>query len=468
MTSLASPLGSIRGVLSRLEDSRWGVLVPMAVAAVMGLIGLGDKSMWLDEAYSASMIRLPTADLLAYMWRHEQDASPHYLLLHAWSALGFGEFTLRLPSVVSGVVAVAATYAVARRFGVGLLAALLLAVAPFFIHYEQEARVYTLLVAWSAICTLAYLRLIDRPNRWRGAAYVVSAAILVYVHPLSATLLVAHALVTLTTVAPPMRWRLLALYAPVLIAALPMVRFLVLNHSRVAWIPPVTPDGVARATLALSGGIALALGLAVVIAAGLWRARSSAWSTLRLPLLWIVLVPGGVLAVSVAIQPLWVDRYLIGVLPALFIIAAWAIKSLPHRWAIAGMLVALSLVGVNTWYDAAKDDWRAAAAYVATRAQPSDAVLVWPAHNRMPFGYYYAAAGEPVYPSTPWQEAYLPFYSAGSDLPADMDNERIWLVRTVTFFPTPELAALLEPYDTVATSVFGATQPQVDLLVRRP
>lgn len=488
MTTSAPTRTGWRATLGTIEYSRWAVLLPMAMAALLGLIGLGDKSFWLDEAFSANIIRLPTADMLVYMFHNEQQASPYYLALQAWSVLGHDEATLRLLSVVFGVIAVLATYAVGRRFGVGLPAAMLLAVAPFFIRYEQEARVYTLLLAWSAICTLAYMRLIDRPGRWRAAVYIFAAAALIYIHPLSAWILVAHAIVTVLFAPIVWRRRLLALYVPVVITSIPMVRFLAINHSRASWIPPATIESVVRTLVALAGGAALTVAVALVIALALGRElpalrlpalRLSALrlAALRLAaprlsaptllVLWLALPLGGILFMSLVTQPLWVDRYLIGVVPALVIVIASAIKAVRWRWVILGTLIALSLVGVNSWYaNGTKDDWRAAAAYVEAQAQATDGVIIWPNYYRLPFSYY-AAVGEPLYPSTPWSELYMPFLGMKIDLPAEVHNERIWLVRNVSFLPSGEIAALLEQYETVETRVFGETQPEIDLLVRR-
>ena len=468
MTSSASPLAGWRATLGAIEESRWGVLIPMVVAAVLGIIGIGDKSFWLDEAFSASIIRLPTTDLLVYMFHNEQQASPYYLTLQAWSTLGHDEATLRLLSVVFGVLAVAATYAVARRFGVGLPAALLLAVSPFFIQYEQEARVYTLLVAWSAITTLAYLRLVERPGRWRGVVYMVVAAVLIYVHPLSGWVLVAHATATLLFVPRPWRWRLLALYVPVLVTSIPMIRFLALNRAHADWIPPATLTSIGHALVSLSGGVALAIALAIVIAPALRRVLPALRQpALWLPVLWLVLPVGGILLMSLVIQPLWVDRYLIGVLPPLVILVAYAAKTFPWRSAIWIVLMALSLLGVNNWYvDGIKDNWRGAAAYIEAQVQPTDGVIIWPDYDRLPLAYY-TAVGEPLYPSTPWAQLYLPYLGLKIDPPPDAHNERIWLVRNGTFDPSSEIATLLAQYDTVETHVFGSTQPEIDLLVRR-
>jgi mannosyltransferase len=463
----------------RMEGSRWAVLIPMAIAAVLGIVTIGSKSFWLDEAFSASIIRLPTPDLVVFLFHNEQQASPYYLVLQAWSAVGYSETALRLLSVVIGVIAVAATYALGRRFGVGLWAALLLAVAPFFIHYEQEVRVYTLLVAWSAIATLAYLRLVELPNRWRGAAYVIAAAGLIYIHPLSAWLLVAHALATLLFAPREWRLRLLALYVPVAIAAIPMIRFLAINRSKAYWIPPVTPYGFVHSLSQLMGAASLAVALTLVVLAGLavaWRRElrppGVALPGLSLPGLWLPLLVGGftvggILLMSFTVQPLFVERYLIGVLPVVFIVVARMIKALPWPRVILAGLLAISMASTASWYlTGVKDDWRGAVAYVQSQARPTDGVIFWPNFYRMPF-VYYGTAGEPIFPAVPWSTLYLPNLGISNYIPPDVPNDRIWLVRDTGFNPSPELSLLLGQYETVTTSKFGNEVPQIDLLVRR-
>jgi hypothetical protein len=184
-------------------------------------------------------------------------------------------------------------------------------------------------------------------------------------------------------------------------------------------------------------------------------------------LLLVALTIGGILLMSLLVQPLFVSRYLIGVLPILFILAAKAAASLPWPRAIMAGLVALSVVGVGSWLaNGVKDDWRAGTAYVDANVQPGDGVIIVPNYYRLPFAYY-STAGEPLYPSTPWSTLYLPMWGMSIDLPPDVDNERIWLVRGAAFDPPPDIAALLLNYETVETRSFGTAQPQIDLLVHR-
>ena len=458
----------LRATIGSIEESRWAAIIPMTVAAVLGVFTIGDKSIWLDEGFSARIIDLPTLDLAAHLWRTELQASPYYLVLQQWSVLGHSEAALRSLSVIFGVVGVLATWAVGRRYGVGFIAALLLAVSPFFIHYEQEMRVYTLLTAWSALTTLAYLRLTDRPNRWRAALYVVAAVVLIYLHPLSGWLLVAHALATVLFADPRLRLRLLAPYIPVLIGSIPMIQYGLLNHGRANWIPAATPGVIIDALSALMGAPLVAIALTIVLALGLARVWRRELPVLAVPILLVTVTVGGILLTSWIIQPALVDRYLIGVLPFLFIVVARAIQSLPAPRLILGALVALSLAGVASWYvDGFKDDWRGAAAYVEDHAVATDGVVFYPNWYRLPFTYY-ATVGEPLYPATPWSARYRPFTGMGTDLPPDFANPRIWLVRSVGSEPPPEVGAILARYEMVESRIFGPEEPEVDLLVRRP
>jgi uncharacterized membrane protein len=458
----------LNATIGSIEGSRWGAIIPMAVAAALGLYTIGDKSIWLDEGFSARVIDLPTKLLAAFLWHTELQASPYYLALQLWSVLGHGEAALRSLSVVFGVVGVLATWAIGRRYGVGFAAALLLAVSPFFVHYEQEMRVYALLVAWSGLTTLAYLRLVDRPNRWRAGTYVLAAAVLIYLHPLSGWMLVAHALATLLLVEARWRWRLLALYIPVLIASLPMIRYGILNHERALWIPAATPAYVVDSLSQLMGSALLAIALTIVLVLGLGRVWRRELPALAVPILIVIVMVGGILLMSWLIQPLLVDRYLIGVLPFLFVVLARAINALPVPRLIVGALVSLSLIGVTSWYVAGfKDDWRGAAAYVNAGAEPTDGVVFYPNWYRLPFTYY-TTVGQPLYPSTPWSASYLPFTGMDDDLPPDLVSPRIWLVRSVQAGPPTDLATLLAHYQVVDTRVFGPEEPRVDLLVRRP
>lgn len=105
--------------------------------------------MWLDEAQSLAIARMPPGDLLDAL---RTDGAPplYYLLLHGWMAVvGTSELAVRALSAVFAVGAVALAPLAGHRLGgrrVAMTATALFATAPFMHRYATEARMYTLVV----------------------------------------------------------------------------------------------------------------------------------------------------------------------------------------------------------------------------------------------------------------------------------------------------------------------------------
>lgn len=418
----------------------------MAIAVVLGLWSLGTQSLWLDEAFSVAAARLPTADLLALLWTSEMHASPYYLSLHVWLWFGDGEAVVRALSVAFGALAVFATFHVGKRYGVGWPAALILAVFPYFIQYEQEARTYTMFVAGSAISSLLYLRLVERWGIARAIAYVVAAALMIYIHPLAAMVVVAHAIHLLLVVRRPLP-QALAVYATVGLCWLPMVRFAMSHSGKIAWIPPTDVDRSVNALLYLGGGSLVAGVLLVMLALGMRR---------DLPALWLIVPIVGVFVMSVLVQPVLEPKYMLGVLPAAAVIAA------RNRPAAIGVLVALSLVGVVNWYEhGQKADWRSAAAWVASDVQAGDGVVFAPTYMRMAFGYY-ARVGDPLHAARSWS---APDIGGGpTDLAGIHGRQRLWLVEGHGRELPDDVRTALAVFRVVETRDFGGAAVRVSLL----
>ena len=162
-------------------------LVPAAVAGVLAasiVLRFATRSdLWLDEAVSVNIARLPLSELRGAL---RVDGAPplYYFLLHFWIRV-FGEGDLAVRSM-SGVVSVAtlpAAYLAGRRVGgsrVGWFAVLLLAASPYAIRYATEARMYALimfLVLWGY---LVVRRALEQPSFARLAVVTVIAALLLY------------------------------------------------------------------------------------------------------------------------------------------------------------------------------------------------------------------------------------------------------------------------------------------------
>lgn len=155
-------------------------LLVVWLAFALRVWGLGNHSLWLDEALA---VLRSSADLLtAILGRTSIDLAPplYPLLLHAWARLGGPDFWLRFLSAVSSTLAVVALLRLPDR-RVGRAAAALMAVAPTPILYAQEATVYSLVALLSAALLVTATRAAEG-NRWAWLAFGCLAVIGLYAY----------------------------------------------------------------------------------------------------------------------------------------------------------------------------------------------------------------------------------------------------------------------------------------------
>lgn len=110
------------------------------VALILRLINL-NQSLWLDEAISFFAVKnYSFFNIITGFSSGDVHPPLYYLILKLWTNFfGYSEISLRLPSVIAGVLAVFVIYKIG-----GKVAALFLAVNPLAIYYSQEARMYSL------------------------------------------------------------------------------------------------------------------------------------------------------------------------------------------------------------------------------------------------------------------------------------------------------------------------------------
>ena len=189
----------------------WGVLLITVVFAVFALTLLFAKGPWVDEAWftspaldlvthgkfgtllldpAGSHLRLYKADAyLRGINEHTYWVMPiHLLQLAAWGKLfGFSVFSMRMPSVLWGGIALASIGLIIKRLyegrGAALIGAAVLAVDFGFVNGAADVRMDMTCAALGLAALAAYLCL--RVANFRGAvvaAHVLAAAA-VFTHP---------------------------------------------------------------------------------------------------------------------------------------------------------------------------------------------------------------------------------------------------------------------------------------------
>ncbi len=121
--------------------------------------------------------------------------------------------------------------------------------------------------------------------------------------------------------------------------------------------------------------LALALGTAALA----WRRREF-WMIL----MWALIPFVAILIIDRLTAMGFEARYVIAVVPFLFLLIAMGAERRWVRWLIGVSLVTMQLIGLYSYYHSpadARDDWRSMVAYLQGVEQPGDGLFAFPAHH---------------------------------------------------------------------------------------
>jgi mannosyltransferase len=228
------------------------VVVPAAVMLVFGLSGLSRGSSMGNDEVATRWAALLSLRELAHLLNHVDAVHGlYYLLMHAWVVVGSTPTTLRVPSVIAMVVAVALVAVLAGQLTgspwPALFAGLVMALTPTISYYAQTARSYAMVLACVVAATIVLVRALkaeaagDDPRRTRRwwIGYAALVALSSYLNEMALLALVAHA-VTVLLARPGRRvvvhWFTAGTAGAVVV--LPLLGLSVKEHAAIGWIPP--------------------------------------------------------------------------------------------------------------------------------------------------------------------------------------------------------------------------------------
>jgi mannosyltransferase len=418
---------------TRERRTRFALIAILILGFFLRVFALDKQSLWYDELATWQRAVIPFADMMADLLAVRNHVPLYFILMQPWALLGESEFVLRYFSVIWGTLGVALIYPLGRLFAgraVGLLSAFLLAISPFQVWYSQEARMYTLVATAVLLASWFLVRLLREDRRVYWVGYAISMLVAVYVHYLVILIFVAHytffAIHYRRLKSMFLKWLIYAGGAILLFAL--WAGYIMLTggfrNAAISWIEPARLIESFFTLLSLGSGpsldpasplsylavpaYVLALGV-VIIRFGRRRRPGEAIETdcghildARLLLCWLF-VPVLILYLISLDWPIpqrrsiYVDRYLIIVLPALILTVSWGLSVLAQsrrwRWLVAVALFmvvfASGLALARNYFDSeyGRDDWRAALAQLETTAEPGDVILARPDHI-LPLTYY--------------------------------------------------------------------------------
>ncbi len=414
------------------------LLLVLLLAFALRVYRLDAVSLRGDEAFTVNFVQRTWDGL----WRGIRFIEPNppvlYLALRAWIAVaGQTEFAARFFSLWFGVLNIALIYRLAQSLGsIGekkgnagnkgtwsLCAAALMAFSPYPIWHSQDVRNYTLLPAVSMTALIFFLRVWRlEGGSWRleigkGNSQLLITNYLLYL--LSAyTALMTFYFETFTVVAMNIffaitfsargglaqlraRWRALARWGGAQIALLGAYAAWIAQTDRVANYGEASGEqSVGLLAMLTRTATAFLLGdtvpesyqqtlapflvgaLAFALIALAWRNRAGALFIV----LYIAAPLLGVYVTSLG-RPLFNDRYLTGILPAYFLLAAFGLAALWEwrtRWRVVPFALASAFwIGMatfalaNHYFDAyAKaPNWHGAMQIIADGWKPGDIIV---------------------------------------------------------------------------------------------
>ena len=439
----------------------------LAVGFFLRLFELGAESLWLDEGVTVYYARLSLADIFSRFSSEEFNPPLYYSLIHLWIRIaGDSEFAVRLPSVLFGVLSIFMIYKTAREMAgreVGLLAALILALNRFHVHFSQEARIYALLVFLTLLSFYYFIRLTKEFQRRYVFGYLVAGFFLMHTHVYALFIILTQNLYFI------LKWfqtagiqqinlkRWLALQLGLLILFLPWLTVLVKQFLRVQkgfWIdkPPIylIPGAFVRFAgwyNVLSGIFAVLLFLLACAAILKWQKRKVSWRRTHadwngLLVIWVatsILIP---FVLSHIFSPIFHIKYTIAASLAYYILIAKGImlwRSQYLKRAVVGIIIVVSLANMYLYYASLKkESWRETAQYVESAARKNDLVLFVAGYCLDGAYEYYAEDTNLVKKTFPQNVRNVDDTNIAELEPLIENHQRIWLILSHNDIHDPE------------------------------
>jgi 4-amino-4-deoxy-L-arabinose transferase-like glycosyltransferase len=414
------------------------------------------------------------------LWWREANMSLYYALLRIWLQFGWTEFFVRGLSVLFAAISIPAIYWLASLMfdrKVALIATALLALNDFHIRYSQEARSYALFFLLATLSSGFLILLLRQPgSRW-STAYTLVSILAVYAHLYALLLLIAHGLVLRQSGIPAddqSRQRLASdlrrAWITIGIAVSPLIVFVAKTGAGpIRWIQRPGITDVWSFWRFFSGGVPLLAVAALVLIAvrlgkRLW-AKDQGWEIWRVQFLsvWLLFPIVITLLLSMA-KPVFYPRYMIFCLPALLILFAFALASLPSRWIAATATCAVLVLSARTIpfvyahdFEDERDGAGDATNFIVDHAKAGDGIIFHIPQARVPYQFFCSLrAGRPagsegcgpdiLYPRHGPSLEYLDFKSKLSpDLLRSMivGRPRIWVVLMYNGPKLPDPTAVL-------------------------
>lgn len=365
-------------ILTKIKDPNFLTLAAISVlGGFLRFFNITKNGLWYDESFSAVMVRNSFTEIIE---KGASDVHPpfYYFLLKLWTMIvGESELALRGFSALFGVLLIIAVYFLVKNLfnrKVALISSFLITIAPFFIQYSQEVRMYTLGAFLAVMSTFYLWKALHnnqaRLNLYYWVGYVVFTILAIYTHYfLIFTVIAQIAGVLLGLIVLPKKKRanllkkwwhfgLSILFTAVFY--LPWLPILLKQSNQVRedfWIPVISLFSVLRTFFVITIGsietktllintIPLVLIVAIVIILFRKFKQKSTEKSAFILILSYLFVPI-IIGILVSLyRSVFLDRYFIFAGVAVFIILGLFVNQVKNSKMLIGSMIIISIIAV--------------------------------------------------------------------------------------------------------------------------
>ncbi|MBE0648981.1 MAG: glycosyltransferase family 39 protein [Bacteroidales bacterium] len=389
----------------------WGIPAAILLLNIIyKILFLGARDITIDEPFTLFYSQMPWRDIF-HMLPGENNPPLHFLLMHAWIQLvGIEPFQARLLSLIFGACSAVLIYLIGTRSfsrTVGISAALLFTFSNFNTYIAQEARVYSLFVLLSLISVFLFLKLIKEFRSKTLILLIVTNILLIYAHFFAFWIIFIEYLFFLSF--RDIHTRLIKPFAimagALVVAFLPYLTIFIerfLSSSGGTWLEPPTISSLYNLLWKFCNQPVPTVMVILVLLLGLGRYVFLRLKGNAIPdrptqflILWFLL-PTLLTFVLSFFLPVFYEKYLVFIAPAIYILACKSVEFIVHKKSVRIGILLVLITGFAVTSTPKPYYSRSVTSMVndlKVLRNPNDPIVIIPGYYDKTFLYHYDREG---------------------------------------------------------------------------
>jgi uncharacterized membrane protein len=377
----------------------------LALNIFLKFYGIGENSIWLDEAYSVNEAKYSSGLIITHST--QSDNPPvYYLLLHGWTEMfGNSEAGMRSLSAISSIVAACLLFVFVVRIvslEAGFISSLLFTLSNQNIYYAQETRTYALVTMLTVLSIGFYLLMYKKYRTGFFLGLTISNLLLIYSHYLSICIPIIECGLALIYFKenPDFTKKNLISLALVFLAFLPWAHVPLSNKPKdtVFWLAKPNFANIKGVFIEIANNKLMLVSAAIIVLVYLFtlyrknRSFKNVLSFINVALITFYILPVIILYFISNYTPVFLLRYLLFISVPFYMLTGISLYNISQnknvRYGIAIILVAFSLITLQL-HPVKQEDWKGAVAYMKSIRKDNQPVILSASYTHNAFTYYY-------------------------------------------------------------------------------